>query len=331
MTNLGHAYGTTPVVHRLDLTVNPGEFVALLGPSGSGKTTVLRAIAGLLTPQRGTLRIGGDLAAQDGREHLSAEQRGIGLVFQDYALFPQLSVAANVGFGLRKPDPERVAGLLAAVGLDGLAQRRPAQLSGGQQQRVALARALAPRPRLLLLDEPFANVDAERKAVMGAELRQLAAREDTAVLLVTHDRGDALALADRVVILAPAQGGSKVAQDDHPDRVYRRPLSALAARLTGPVGVLAGTANGDRVSTDLGEFSLAHPLTGAVTLLVRPEEAHFVRDPEGPAAVTWRRFAGRATLLGVGSLIVESTAEDPPAVGTRGRVELREPAWAVPA
>jgi iron(III) transport system ATP-binding protein len=331
VTGLGHGYGDTPVVRTLDLQVRPGEFVALLGPSGSGKTTVLRAIAGLLTPQRGTLTVGGQIAVSDGREQLPAERRGIGLVFQDYALFPQLSVTANVGFGLRQADPARVAALLAAVGLDGLDDRRPAQLSGGQQQRVAVARALAPRPRLLLLDEPFANVDAERKAGMGTELKAIAASEGTAVLLVTHDRGDALALADRVVILAPTDGGSIVAQDDTPATVYARPESVLAARLTGPVGVLAGTATGDRVSTALGDYVLAEPRFGAVTLLVRPEQARFEPDPAGPATVSWARFAGRATLLGVGPLTVEWTRGTPPAVGTPGRVALGGPAWAVPA
>jgi len=328
---LGHSYGETAVVSALDLAVRPGEFVALLGPSGSGKTTVLRAVAGLLTPAQGRIQVGGHVACDAGRERIPAERRGIGLVFQDYALFPQLSVSANVAFGLARPDPARVAELLAAVGLTGLEDRRPAQLSGGQQQRVALARALAPGPGMLLLDEPFANVDSERRAAMGHELRSLAAREGTAVLLVTHDRGDALALADRVVILAPAPGGSRVVQDAAPVVVYRRPASELAARLTGPAGALAGQAEGNQAVTALGTFALAEPRTGPVTLLVRPEDVRFEADPQGPSTVTWSRFAGRATLLGVGPLTVAWTDGPAPAVGTRGRAVLARPAWAVPA
>lgn len=329
ITALGHDYGAVPVVRTLDLAVGPGEFVALLGPSGSGKTTVLRAIAGLLTPGRGQIHVAGKLAVDGGRETLPAERRGIGLVFQDYALFPHLSVADNVGFGLARPDPVRVAALLSAVGLDGLAARRPAQLSGGQQQRVALVRALAPRPALLLLDEPFANVDAERKASLGAELRALAADEGTAVLLVTHDRGDALSLADRVVILAPAPGGSLVVQDASPATVYDRPASPLAARLTGPIGVLAGTGLGSTASTTLGDFPLAAPATGPVVLLIRPEHARFVPDPAGPSTVDARRYGGRATTLSVGPLRCEWRDPAPPAVGTRGRVVLDRPAWSV--
>jgi iron(III) transport system ATP-binding protein len=330
IAGLGHAFGKTQVVEFLDLTVGPGEFVALLGPSGSGKTTVLRAIAGLLTPLRGTITIGGRLAVRRGREQLPAERRGVGLVFQDYALFPHLSVSANVAFGLARSDPKRVDQLLKAVGLSELGERRPAQLSGGQQQRVALARALAPKPALLLLDEPFANVDAELRAGMGAELSALATQEGTAVMLVTHDRSDALALADRVVILAPGELGSRKLQEDTPQAIYHRPVSALAAQLTGPVGVLSGMGLGLTAATELGEFSLVQPHLGPVTLLIRPERARFEPDPSGPVEVAWTRYAGRSTLLGLGALTCEWTQPNPPAIGTRGRVVLAGRAWAVP-
>ncbi len=328
---LCHDFGAQPVVRDVDLAVAPGEFVSLLGPSGSGKTTVLRAVAGLLTPTSGRISLRGRTAVDQGREQLLAEERGIGLVFQDYALFPHLSVTQNIAFGLPSADPERVDALVRSVGLEGMEQRRPAKLSGGQQQRVALARALAPRPSLLLLDEPFANVDAQLRGQMGTELRSLAAREGLAVLLVTHDRSDALALSDRVVILAPAEGGSQVVQDDTPEVVYLRPANTVAARLTGPVGVLAGEATDKTARTNLGELPLQQAHQGPVDLLIRPENARFEPDPDGLARVEWVRFAGRSTLLGVGSIHCEWTTGAPPEIGTKGRVTLAKPAWAVPA
>jgi iron(III) transport system ATP-binding protein len=236
---LVHAYGATPVLGGVDLTVRPGELVAVLGASGCGKTTMLRSIAGLVVPTGGRIHIGGREVVANGRERVPIERRRVGLVFQDYALFGAMTVAQNVAYGIGRDDA-RVAELLDRVGLAGLGDRRPSQLSGGQQQRVALARAMAPRPDLLLLDEPFANVDAERRAELGASLRRALAAEGRAALLVTHDRTDALSLADRVLVLVPGARGGVAGQLGTPEEVYGAPVDLQVARLTGPCAVFDG-------------------------------------------------------------------------------------------
>ena len=330
LTDLRHAYGTTPVLDGISFTLRPGEFVAILGASGCGKTTLLRAIAGLLTPADGRIDIGGRMVAQDGQEAIGVEKRGVGLVFQDYALFPQMSVADNVGFGLpRAQRAERVAGLITVAGLDGLADRRPSALSGGQQQRVALIRALAPRPHLLLLDEPFANVDAERRATLGARLIDLIRAEGAAALLVTHDRTDALQLTDRVIALTPGERGATIAQDDTPEVLYRQPASRAVARLTGPCWFLDGTAEGTTATTPLGVLPLHAPRSGPVTLMVRPEQAHLTTG--SAHAILRQRFVGRGWVADcqtpVGVVTVEATQRTAAATG---QVVVSGPAWALP-
>ncbi|MFT5685210.1 MAG: iron(III) transport system ATP-binding protein [Myxococcota bacterium] len=330
ITGLSHRYGDTPVLSGVSFTLNPGEFVAILGASGCGKTTLLRAIAGLLTPEGGRIDIGGRTVAQDGREKVGVEKRGVGLVFQDYALFPQMSVADNVGFGLpRAQRAQRVAGLIEVAGLTGLADRRPAALSGGQQQRVALIRALAPRPHLLLLDEPFANVDAERRATLGARLIDLIAAEGAAALLVTHDRTDALQLTDRVIALTPGPHGAVIAQDAAPEVLYRRPASREVAHLTGPCWFLDATATGTTATTPLGTLPLREPRTGPVTLMVRPEQARL--DPDGPHTVLRQRFIGRGWVADCETPSGEVTVESPHRIaGAQGRVVVSGPVWALP-
>ena len=339
VTGLGHAYGDTVVLEEVDLAVDPGEFVSLLGPSGCGKSTLLRAVAGLVTPRSGRIAVGGRVVVEAGVERVPAERRRVGLVFQDYALFPALSVRDNALFGTAgaAEDHAQVDRLLALAGLTALAGRRPHQLSGGQQQRAALARALAPQPDLLLLDEPFANIDAAMRHTIGVELRRLARAAGASVLLVTHDRGDALGLSDRVVVLGAARPGgpSRVAQSAPPAEVWARPNSPTVAALTGDGWLVAGQAQGDRVETDLGSMALVAPRDGAVWVVLRPEQAGFEPDARGALEVIDTTFVGPGWRLQVdspaGAGVVAWSGAEPPARGTRGRLALNQPVWAVPS
>ncbi|TVQ89201.1 MAG: ABC transporter ATP-binding protein [Deltaproteobacteria bacterium] len=326
---LGHHYGDTPAVHEVDLTVQPGEIVALLGRSGCGKTTVLRAIAGLLTPTRGQVAIGGQIVADGGRELVPTEKRGIGLVFQDYALFPSLTVAQNIAFGLRRGDPQRVQALLDRLQLTELAQRRPAQLSGGQQQRVGLARALAPRPSVLLLDEPFANLDGALRMELGALLRDAVAEDGAAAVLVSHDRADALALADRLALMGVGPKGGVILRDGRPEDLYLDPRGVDVAQLTGEAWFL------DAEPDDVGATSVLGPIAqvdGRPTgrLCVRPESVRFT-PCEGPARVRYAAFQGSFTRL-----VLEHPDVEGPilaahgsllSAGSTGRVEIARAAW----
>ena len=204
LKDISYAHGAHVVVDRLSFQLEPGQIGCLLGPSGCGKTTVLRCIAGFEHVSAGEISLGGGLIGS-ATYHVPAEQRRIGMVFQDYALFPHLSVAANIGFGLRALSADassaRVAELLETVGLAGQDQKYPHELSGGQQQRVALARALAPRPRLLLLDEPFSNLDVDLRERLAIEVRDILKAEGTTAILVTHDQHEAFALADQIGVM----------------------------------------------------------------------------------------------------------------------------------
>ncbi len=233
LDSVAHHYGSTPVLDQVSLTVDDGELVSVLGRSGAGKTTLLRAIGGFITPTAGRISIMGNDVYRDGRTLVPSEKRGLGIVFQDYALFSHMTVAENVGFGLPKHSQHGggVAELLKAVGMEEHAQKRPAQLSGGQQQRVALARALAPEPALLLLDEPFANLDAALRTELERELRRLLDHSQTAALMITHDRREALSIADRTVILEDGPRGGWIAQCAPPEVVYRTPATPEVARM----------------------------------------------------------------------------------------------------
>ena len=224
--------GPTRVIEQLRFELQRGQIGCLLGPSGCGKTTALRAIAGFVRPAAGEIRIGGRVVASP-RQWVEPEHRGVGVVFQDYALFPHLDVEANVGFGLRRmasgPRHERIARMLKLVGMSGYAKRYPHELSGGQQQRVALARALAPGPALLLLDEPFSNLDPELRERLAMELREILNEAGTTALLVTHDQYEAFAMADVVGVM---QAGA-IAQWDAPYRLYHRPLTREVADFVG--------------------------------------------------------------------------------------------------
>src|SRR5450631_1317 len=287
VTGLTKAFGSHPVLTGLDLTVPAGSLTAILGPSGSGKTTLLRVLAGFDQADAGTVTIGGTVVDGPGA-HVPPERRRIGYVPQEGSLFPHLTVAANVGFGLRARERRgpRIEALLDSVGLAGLGKRYPHQLSGGQQQRVALARALAIQPAVVLLDEPFAALDAHMRASVRADVQEIFRAAGTTAVLVTHDQDEALSMADRVAVLRDGQ----IAQCAAPQDLYIRPADPQLAGFIGDANLLegqvvtGGTANGDQtVRTIFGELSLAAAgrpglAAGPVTVLVRPEQLEAEQD-----------------------------------------------------
>ena len=283
-------FGATAAVDGASLCVARGEVVALLGPSGCGKTTLLRLIAGFERPDAGTVAVAGRLAAGPG-VWAAPESRRVGMVFQDYALFPHLTVAANVGFGLpRRARAGRVPELLEIVGLTGLELRYPHELSGGQQQRVALARALAPAPELVLLDEPWSNVDPFLREALRAEVAEIIRPLGVTVLLVTHDREEAFSLADRIALMRDG----RVVQEGTAEELYFSPVDRWAAEFVGAANVLPGRVVGGRIETAIGAFAANGSTRDAASaqVLVRPELLELQPSATGPAQVVAREFRG---------------------------------------
>ncbi len=316
-------FGSTTVLAGVDLEVPAGSVCALLGPSGSGKTTLLRTIAGLERPDAGTVHLG-DAVLCGPTTFVAPERRRIGMVFQDGALFPHLSVAGNVAYGLPRAERKglRVAEALSMVGLGGYADRLPGTLSGGQQQRVALARALAPRPSVLLLDEPFSNLDAALRAQVRSDVHRVLAEAGVTAVFVTHDQEEAFVLGDEVAVMH----AGRIVQRATPAELYRQPADAWVARFIGDANLVAGTADGDIAQTPLGAVPLTADHHGPVEVLVRPE-ALVVEppDPAGPAEVELVEYYGHdaVVLLQVdGGLTVKARVVHP--VAQRGdRVRLR--------
>ncbi|WP_310727434.1 ABC transporter ATP-binding protein [Streptomyces sp. N2A] len=285
-----------PALDSVDLDVAAHEIVCVLGPSGSGKSTLLRVVAGLQQADAGRVLL-------EGRDQagVATHRRGVGLMFQDHQLFPQRDVAGNVAFGLRmrrtaRPDRDRsVAELLDLVGLPGAQRRNVASLSGGEQQRVALARALAPRPRLLMLDEPLGQLDRGLRERLVVELRRLFQELGTTVLAVTHDQGEAFALADRVVVM---QEG-RIAQTGTPLEVWQRPASEFVARFLGFDNVVEATVQGEAAVTPWGKVPIPNGTPdGPCRLLVRPAGVRLMPAPEGlPCRVAARTFRGTHVAL----------------------------------
>ncbi len=279
-----------PALAGVTLEVMRGELVALLGPSGCGKTTLLRLLAGFETPDAGRVEVAGKLVATPDWQ-LPPEARRLGFVFQDYALFPHLSVAQNVAFGLkgwaRAERHARVREVLDLVGLSDFRRRAPHQLSGGQQQRVALARALAPEPEVLLLDEPFSNLDASLREATRTEVRRILKESGTTALLVTHDQEEAMTFAERLAIMR--QG--RVEQVGIPENVYRSPRNAFVANFLGVTNLLRGVAEGERAHTPVGTLELTRPAAGQVLLSLRPECLQFCQRGT-PVRVLSRDFKG---------------------------------------
>jgi len=292
---LTRSFGSLKAVDGASLRVARGAIVALLGPSGSGKTTLLRMIAGFERPDAGSVRIGGRTVASDG-DWVEPEQRRIGMVFQQGALFPHLDVAANVGFGAARR--ERVGESLDLVGLGGRAKAYPHELSGGERQRVALARALAADPEVILLDEPFAALDAGLRETLREEVAAILRAAGASALLVTHDQAEALSLADEVAVLRDG----RVVQTGSPEEVYDRPSSRWVAEFLGEADVLPGTADGGTVECELGRFSAGRELSGVVQVVIRPESVAIGHGSGGSrdaaeAIVLDRSFYGHDQLV----------------------------------
>ncbi|MGZ5382914.1 MAG: ABC transporter ATP-binding protein [Acidimicrobiia bacterium] len=268
VANLTVRFGDKTALDGVDLTVVDGEILAVLGPSGSGKTTLLRVIAGLQAPDSGSLSWDGQRL-----DTIAAHERGFGLMFQDYALFPHRTVEGNVAFGLRMAGlpadriQERVAVVLDWVGLPGYQDRSVGNLSGGEQQRVALARALAPAPRMLMLDEPVGSLDRGMRERLVGELRHLFVERRITTLYVTHDQEEAFGLADRIVIMKDGT----VAQQGTPEQVWHQPADEWIARFLGFDNIIDATITGGVADTGFGRFDIASDASGSQRLVIRPD------------------------------------------------------------
>ena len=291
--SLTKSFGSVCAVQELNLTVNQGEILALVGPSGCGKTTLLRLLAGFETPDSGAIFVQDRLVAGGG-VFVPPEQRGIGMVFQDYALFPHLTVQENVTFGLQKlPRAQRereVRDWLALVGLAGYERRYPHELSGGERQRVALARTLAPRPVLILMDEPFSNLDADRRTQVREEVQEILRRLGATVVFVTHDQEEALVMGDRLAVLQ--QG--RLEQLDCPDRVFSQPETRFVAEFLGGTDFLPGWVTPQGIETEAGlvEQEVPLPVGEALELAVRADDVELSPLGGVPATVVSRHYKG---------------------------------------
>ena len=299
--NLTKTFRDAPAVYDLSLSVSRGEILALLGPSGCGKTTTLRLIAGLERPDAGQIFIG-ERPVAGPATWVPPERRGIGMVFQDHALFPHLTARQNVAFGLQKLKPARVQEtvehLLQLVGLGGLAERYPHELSGGERQRVALARALAPEPVLLLLDEPFSSLDADRRAVTREQVRAILRSLGATAIFVTHVQEEALFLGDRLAILH--QG--RLEQIDAPEVIFHAPATRFAAEFLGHTDFLPGEVTADGILTEIGLIPqrVALPVGAQVELAVRADDVTLEPSRNGARAILLaRHFKGAVNVYRV--------------------------------
>ena len=306
-------FGGVAAVTDASLSVTRGELLAVLGPSGCGKTTMLRLIAGFEAPDSGSVLVDGRVVGGGG--WVPPERRQVGMVFQDYALFPHMSVADNVGYGLpKKARAARVGEVLELVGLGGLEERRPHELSGGQQQRVALARALAPEPSTVLLDEPWSNIDPLLRGAMRDDIARILRQAGVTVVLVTHDQEEAFSLADRIALM----DAGRIVQVGTPEDMYYRPASRRVAEFVGATNfVAAGSRIGNRV-VEKG---------AAGEVLVRPELVGLRIDERGGGTVVGREFRGHDVFyridLGDGSSICsQRPSNEVVPLGARVRVEL---------
>ena len=304
--NLTRSFGGRVAVSDVSLTVSAGEVLCLLGPSGCGKSTTLRMIAGVETPDSGEILLDGThVCHPEGR--LPPEAREVGLMFQEFALFPHLTVAANVGFGLKRKDPSRVDALLSRVGLSHLAGSYPHELSGGEQQRVALARALGPSPKVMLMDEPFSGLDERLRDEIRDTTLSVIKDEGTAVVLVTHEPDEAMRMGDRIALMR----GGRVVQEGTPYTIYNAPADKQAAGIFSDINVVPAEVHGALAKTPFGEF-LAPGLQDGdqIDIVIRPQHLRidFDRAGTGPAPTPTMGQAAhakvrRARFLGQHSLV----------------------------
>ncbi len=284
-------------IDAVSLCIEKGEILALLGPSGSGKTTLLRLIAGFEAPDQGSILLRGEKVSRPGYT-LMPEKRGIGMVFQDYALFPHLTVEENVAFGLHRMKEsyrrKKVKEVVELVGLSSLAGRYPHELSGGEQQRVALGRALAPDPIIIMLDEPFSHLDREMREEMRHEVSRILRRTGSTAILVTHDHEEAFAMADRIAVL----NEGRLEQMDVPDMIYHLPTTPFVANFVGQADFLPGIFSRGTVVTEIGPFSSHqdYPEGTAVVVMIRPDDIDLRASPDGTIRVISRQFKGEENL-----------------------------------
>lgn len=345
VTNLHKAFGSQPVLSGVDFKVPAGTFTAVLGPSGSGKTTLLRILAGFERPDRGTVSIGDTVVDDSHRRHVATELRRIGYVSQEGSLFPHLTVEANITFGLsrRQRRGPGVVDLLDAVGLTHLGRRYPHQLSGGQQQRVALARALAVEPRIVLLDEPFASLDANLRGAVRADVHAILRDAGATAILVTHDQDEALSIADLIAVVR--DGG--IAQLASPQDLYSHPVDAHLARFIGAANLVNGTPRGSLVETCLGVLptrGVSDAISHArLTVLIRPEQVVLdtaMTGPGVPGRVSEVNFHGHDAILtvvpdadsGIPPIIVRVFGDGQLVAGSRVSISVRGPVtvWSEP-
>ena len=331
------AYGSVVAVDDIDVDLTPGRITALLGPSGCGKTTTLRLVAGFEVPDRGTVRIDGRTVAGPGT-FVPPDQRRVGMVFQQLALFPHLDVSHNIAYGLsdvpRRDRGARVEELLDMVGLAGMGGRRPDQLSGGEAQRVALARALAPRPAVVLLDEPFSSLDVTLRAGLRAEVRRILRAAEVTTLLVTHDQDEALSLGDQVVVMFDG----RVVQAGPPETVYRRPAVSRVGVFLGDANEVPGTVADGMVHTELGVVPVVDVPDGPAVALIRPEDIDVEVAPDGEAVVDDVVYFGHDQVLTVrlpsGAHVrsrLHARLQAQPGARVRVVLRLDEPVVAFPA
>ena len=298
-----------PAVAGLDLAVEVAELVCLLGPSGCGKTTTLRIAAGIEQQDSGAVRVDGRMVSQ-GTLHVPPEHRSVGLMFQECALFPHLTAIENVAFGFRRRNSREngeARSFLQRMGLANHADKYPHQLSGGEQQRIALARALAPRPRVLLMDEPFSSLDTRLRDGIRDEALALLKEEGTAVLLVTHEPSEALRMGDRIALMREG----RIVQTGEPYHIYNHPRDRLAAAFFSEINVVAGTVASQQVDTPFGRFLSVGNRDGTeVEIVIRPEHLALQLDSGGPAPVASPELGipaagrvARARFLGAESLV----------------------------
>ncbi|MFM9841515.1 MAG: ABC transporter ATP-binding protein [Dongiaceae bacterium] len=299
---IDHAYGSKAILHDVSLEVREAEILCLLGPSGCGKTTILRLAAGLELPTRGTIQVGGRLVSGNGA-FVPPERRDVGLLFQDYALFPHLSIAGNIAFGLRSmsapEQKQRIGEMLELTHLTGRGDTYPHTLSGGEQQRVALARALAPRPHVLLLDEPFSGLDTQLRQKVRDETLHVLKEVGAAVVLVTHDPEEALFMADRIALMK----AGRIVQVGEPTDLYFHPAEAFAAEFFGEINRLSSRVMGGKIASPFGPLAAPGLPEGTdVTCLIRSEALKLLMSPPngaGPphAVVEAARLLGRSSLI----------------------------------
>ena len=297
ISNISKDYGASRALHPVSITVERGEFVTILGPSGCGKSTLLRILTGISQPSGGEIRLGGKRIDQ-----APPEARDIAMVFQSYALFPHMSVAKNLGFGLKMKKvakderARRIAHALEICNLTGLVDRMPRQLSGGQQQRVALARAIVMQPSLLLFDEPLSNLDAKLRDTLRHELTELHRRIGATSLYVTHDQAEAMAMSDRIVVM----NAGRVVEIGTPLELYRAPKHAITAGFLGQTNLLPVSAEGEQAQLPWGQpVTLDRAVAGNVQISVRPENIHIRADQAGEGTVSAVSFMGANALYTV--------------------------------